>query len=341
MKNNKTVNEVLALVLKMYQDNMYQENSTITNKLNNLIKNLDLNNDKTSIINTIKLIDAQLNTNFDTFEGGPLYVTSSQYSYDTDRVDFQMVNFAFKFNDEVKSIYEILGITPEEAFEIYKNEDKKFTTSIYSYFILTKRFDLAQKMITDVVAKYNPSDIVCMSQLSNYYVPVFRYIIDNNYKMDTKKLLTSYLKAIELQPEEVHNDFDAGTFKRVVIKFKKDMLKINKSQFLSLDNGVKSKDDVNLFDLIESDFSFRESVFRVFNSKSARVLKTLVSQNPEKTKQLLIEYLNVEHIKGRRKNQFMSTYGRIKRVLDSENSSIDIFKLDEKLQSYLLLDFMG
>jgi hypothetical protein len=332
MENNKTIKEVLKTLRNAYRDvsSVGYENLTQLNK----ILSSDTINAK-DVIELLKTMENGVRMSIASMDD-LLVIDISENGLGYDYRSVSLRRLLFKYNGVYKSIFEILGVSPEEAYNISYGNNNGIFNSVYSYLVFVKRFDLAYKLIDEKIKRNNMKVIIISSDITDDYTPVLNYIIDNNLEC-SEKLLLGYLRSINKESEYCSNKLDSNMYKKIFIRYKDQLKNLNYSPFFKPDTLSK----INIFDMIESDYSSKERIFRVFDNEAARILKGMAKSNPEKTKELVVEYFNNEHPNGRKKVQFMSSFRRVKKILESANTEIDIFKFDVKLQSYILLEIMA
>jgi len=315
--------------------------STEYRKVEKIINNYNVN-DIIFLFDSFRTTDINVFANLDSEK----YIVIGANAYSNPENIDEVSRLVFKINDEYRSIYDLLGKTPDDMYEMSKELRSNISKgAIYSYFTLTKRYDLAYKFIDDIMnTPGNEGESLYLeSHISSDYVAFFNYIIDKG--LEPKNLLLErYLNAAaNKNSNSIPNILDRKTYSKVYMKFKNQIKKINYSQFFSNEKAGKNLigEGINPFDVLESDFSVRERLFRVFDNNAASIVKALIKINSEKLIEIAVEYFNQEHGDGRKKAQFLSSYNRLRKILERQNVHIDTFKFTEKLQSYILLEMMS
>jgi hypothetical protein len=261
----------------------------------------------------------------------------------------------YLLKNEQVSIFDVYDWTVEEVEELLNSLKIIDTTTmriLYSYFVLKNKFDIAEKIFKLFVEYetknfdhyYDAYTISIISEISNEYIPVFNYYEKQEENKINKYMIENYLKSIYNTNGYLKNDFNRSFYNNIYKKYKNIIKNINTSSFFN-DNGIiKIKSNapiINDFDLIESDPAAKEYLFRVFNYNFAKTLKDLLERDAERTQKLMYDYLNTTHHKGKKKRQFLLTYNRLKDILEEKGLKIDPFKLNEELQSHIVLDILN
>lgn len=245
--------------------------------------------------------------------------------------------------DEVRTVRDSLSYNDVNAVVI-----------LYSYFVRKNLLEDAEnifKKFVDVrhsgITQYYTNDdytIAIDSSISNEYIPMFNYYENRNDKTITKLAITGYMKAIYNNNTYLPNDFNRDFYSKFYKKYRDIIKTVDTSSFFNEDGRMRKKENapmINNFDLIESDPVAKDRVFRVFNYEFSKILKDMLKKDPEKTQRIMYGYLNTTHYKGKKKRQFLSTYSRLKDILDEEGLKLDPFKLNEDLQSHIVLDMLN
>jgi hypothetical protein len=259
-------------------------------------------------------------------------------------------------DNENVSIFDLYGWTVEEVEEslhLLNHIDVTAFKILYSYFVIKKRNDIAEKvfeMIINTQEKVFPYNddhfIVLVSKISNEYIPVFNYYEkQEDNKISTNKfLIMMYIKSIYNVNEYLKNEFNRDFYNNFYKKYKDIIKTIDTTSFFVDDMQMKKKEGapiINNFDLVESDPVVKERVFRIFNFEFAEILRDMLRKDQERTEKLMYDYLNTAHYKGKKRRQFLSTYSRLKDVLNKENIEFDPFRLNEDLQSHIVLHMLN
>ena len=145
------------------------------------------------------------------------------------------------------------------------------------------------------------------------------------------------MAALYTKDHYLSNEFDRDTYNEIYRDNKKLFAKASTSSYFE---GGKTDTPVNYFDLVDSDISAASRIFRVFDKDSSKILREMLKADEERAEAAIIKYINTVHENGRRKAQFVSMYSRLKDIIDDEGKSLNIMKLDKKVQSYILLDIL-
>jgi len=235
-------------------------------------------------------------------------------------------------------LFDLVGFTVEDiekVIEISKTVRFQFLNELmYEYFMKHNRKDLAKKVLSLEIKDGSKEFIIASDNVKDY--EVFFELIKGNKKIKHKTTLVNlenYLKAFYLQVNPIDYDLNNRIFK----DFKVQLKKLNFSRFLpnSYSNS-EEKQLISPFDLLESNAGYRSNLINFREWETRKLFRTLKEENEKRLEAIIIKHLNTEHRNGLRKTQFLRTYRRVK-----DEINIDVFKLDPKLQSYILLEQMS
>jgi hypothetical protein len=259
--------------------------------------------------------------------------------------------------DEEVTMFDLYNWTEEEVEEVADEISCKDITStqiLYSYFTRKNNMEKAEMVFGKFVAASNERSrgyyyedryiVSIESSVSNEYIPVFNYYEKQTENNINKFVLESYIRSIYNTTGYFKNEFNRNFYSRVYKKYRDIIKTIDTSSFFVEDGRMKKKDKapmINNFDLVESDPVAKDRVFRVFNYEFAKILKDMLRKDSEKTQNIMYDYLNTTHYKGKKRKQFLSTYSRLKDILEEEGLKFDPFRLNEDLQSHVVLDMLN
>jgi hypothetical protein len=228
------------------------------------------------------------------------------------------------------------NITDEDYLDLAKkHKEKHFINElVYEHLVMRKKYSQAKEVIKNEID--NSSDFIIESDSVFDFIPLFDSMknIGKDKPKNLLKMLESYLIAFYSKKNPVDSEFNNKIHKT----FKSDLKKLNFSQFVSKSFNESSreevkKNDISPFDLLESNLSFRRNIFMLSSWENNRFLRELIEKDKERTEFIIITHFNNEHRNGVRKSLFLRSYRKIKKLI-----SVDVFKLDPKLQSYILLE---
>jgi hypothetical protein len=236
-------------------------------------------------------------------------------------------------------LFDLLDFTVEDmekVIDILKTVRYQFLNELlYEYFVHHQRKDLAKKVLL-LEIKDSSRDFVMSSNNVNDYESLFE-VIKGNKKIKSKIVLLNlenYLRCFYRQDNPINHELNNKLFKEYKVQLKK----LNFSRFIPSNTYNEDKEDnlISPFDLLDSNAGYRANLIGMKEWNTRRLIRDLKEKDEERLSNIIIKHLNTEHRNGLRKTQFLRTYRKIK-----DEVNIDVFKLDPKLQSYVLLEQIG
>lgn len=273
------------------------------------------------------------------------YYTSEENKYDT--VNF-FEKMLFLVNGEKVSLFDLLNINDNKIMNIFEkslesdsiliqNGTNHFMVkALYSHFINKRDYESAKKILKLLQKRKGSNSFTVESIFSSDYIPVLE-LYTLSYDIDIEYTVESYMQNIQ-----VDADFDKEKHKEIYKKYKKLIRKIDFSSFINIRSEKISSEEIsiNYFDLLDSDTNTRESVFKLSNFESRKILRDIMTRDSEKTMELITDFLNSHYSNGKNKKGFIRNYKSLKSFCENYNKEIDILSLHPKLQSYVLLDIL-
>jgi hypothetical protein len=243
----------------------------------------------------------------------------------------------FNINGSYHSLFDLAGFNDDDVIKFTDNYKHVIDILKISYvhFCNKKNYEYATKILNILKGPnetYKDSNILLKSYLSYEHIPLLKYY-DAEKKID-KNLINNYVESLYADNKYIEEKIDINFHEYLISKYKKLFKKVQFSNNLE-DN------EVNYFDILESDLSARERILRASDYQSHTILKNLASKDPEKLKKIIINFLNFTHENGKRKSKFISTFRKLKNVFRYSNFELDVFQFSPKLQSYILLETLG
>jgi len=203
----------------------------------------------------------------------------------------------------------------------------------YEYAVSKKDYIFAKIILEHLInkkANNGKSEFAIKSSNTNDYWPL---LSSNIYtKLKTKSLnetLANYLEAVGKNDKMFTIDYEKNDI--IIKKFRKYLKNTNSSMYSKM--SIQDNKDINVFDILESNPAAKRELFKFDGWKQVQYFRTLKEKDENRLHNIIIDYLNNEHRNGLKKSQFLRTYRRIK-----DDISLDVFKLNSKLQSYILLE---
>jgi len=281
-------------------------------------------------------------TYYYTYSRGIVMDADDNYYYTDEE---QLKNkFIFVVGNEQVSLFDLYNITDEE---IMLNLDNfNFTQLLifkilYSHFVNKKDYTNAEIVYKEMIASQDQgATFSLIAYTSDDYIPFLTYC-DKAGLID-KPMIKYYLNAIYNKKIYINNDFNREFYKKMQKKYSDLFRLANVSAYLITDaQGSRDKPEVNNFDLVDSDPVVRERVFRVFDGPSGQILKSMIDEDFDKTHKMVLNFLNTQYYKGKKKAQFISTYSRLKEIFEKKGHKLDVFQLNEDLQSHIVFDMLN
>jgi hypothetical protein len=232
-------------------------------------------------------------------------------------------------------LFDLLDFTVqdmEKVIDIAKTVKYQFLNELlYEYFVHHKEKELAKKVLL-LEIKSTDKDFIMASNNVNDYELLFE-VTKGNKKIKSKTTsinLENYLRCFYRQDNPVNHDLNNKLFK----EYKAQLKKLNFSRFIpNTDTNDNADNLISPFDLLDSNAGYRANIIGMKDWNTRRLLRDLKEKDEVRLSNIIIKHLNTEHRNGLRKTQFLRTYRKIK-----DEVAIDVFKLDPKLQSYVLLE---
>jgi hypothetical protein len=244
----------------------------------------------------------------------------------------------FNIKGEYFSLFDMVGMKSEDIVElsdIYKNVSDIIKLA-YVHFCKNKEYDNAIKLLEMLKGPNSVYDNVTLrvvSDLSYEHIPLLKFY-DNKKQID-KEMVNAYIVSLYSNNKYIPEDLDKPFHEYILNKYKKFFKKVQFSQYLEEDENI------DYFDVLESDLSARERLLKVSDYQSASILRKLAEKDPKRLETLIVKHLNNNHENGKRKAGFLSTYKKLLGAFKNTDFEIDVFQLSPKLQSYVLLQTLG
>jgi len=289
--------------------------------------------------------------NFVKFQDSYYYMYSRGLVMDADD------NYYYTSSEQLKNKFIfVVGNEQISLFDLYDISDEDIITHIdklnfnqiilfkmvYSHFVNKKDYVNAELVYKEMLARheYNDGALPLISYTSNDYIPLLTYC--DKADLVDKSMIAYYLKAVYNKQIYIANDFDREFYKKMQRKYSEFFRLANVSAYLIDDAyGSRNKPDVSNFDLVDSDPVVRERVFRVFDGPSGQILKEMIDEDFDRVHKMVINFMNTQYYKGKKKKQFISTYSRIKDIFETKGHKLDVFQLNEDLQSHIVFDMLN
>jgi hypothetical protein len=260
----------------------------------------------------------------------------------------------YKVQNEQLSLFDLFDISDEDINKLYnasKKENILKTKIFYAHFVNRGCMEKAEEVFSNFVKEfkrtcaiyYRDVTVLLSSDLSKEFIPVFRYY-EKMGESIKREMLELYIRALYSKNTYLDNTFDRVFHKELYSKYKDIIKSINTSSFFVEDGRIEKRKEAPLvddFDLIESDPVAKDRVFRVFTYDFAKMLKDLIRKDSKRAFDLMYDYLNTVHYKGKKRKQFISTYGRLKEIIEDEGFKFDHTRLNEYLQAHLVLNILN
>jgi hypothetical protein len=243
----------------------------------------------------------------------------------------------FQLNSSFVSIFDLLGMEENQIFSLVENANYAHLLMLaYCHFINKYEYENASRLFT----KFNKRDIpiTVVSNRTIDFIPYFLYSSEYS-KLDQgtrSNILQYYMLSINKDFDIYNPSIREEDHLRIMKKFSKEIYKLDLSSEVT---GLSK--DLNYFDLVESDPIYKEDIFRVSSYESTRILEKMLKDDKERTIKLIFRFLNQEHYNGKSKNKFLGTYSRLSKLFQRNNMEIDVFQLNEKLRSYVVLAMLS
>lgn len=281
------------------------------------------------------------------------------YGYNNNPTDSFEARMIFKIGDDLVHAFELYGFSEKD---ILGNLDKvnvlneKIFKIFYSYLIhkgkmaeaevlyerLVREFFKDSRLDFDELMKNSIERVkgsmpIIQSDLIEENIPAMKFA--DKHKLIDKDIIKNYMVSMYKRNTIRKNTFDRTFYRDMQRKYGKIFRGINVSSYFDADK--KDKPIVSNFDLVESDPVARERIFRVFDGDAGKILKDMIDADAERTHALVISFLNIHYYKGKRQKQFISTYTRLKDIFERKNHKLDVFQLNDDLQSHIVLDMLN
>jgi len=246
----------------------------------------------------------------------------------------------------VMSIYEVFSIPSNIILEIVEvslliDNDRDIFLSAYSHFSRIGEYDNAKTVLKQYITLADESYVAISlnSDRSSDFIPLFEFMTENKKVKVSKDVFTNYVRSLSMKPKSYTNDLDKEHYLKFLKEFKKEFAKVTSYE---LNRSTYNKEqDINYFDLIESDMVARGRIFQMKDWISENVFSDLLKKDPNKLRSLVIDYFNKEHLNGKQPKKFTKTYKNIKNVFESQNIPfIDVMNLTVKLQALILMEML-
>ena len=199
---------------------------------------------------------------------------------------------------------------------------------LYEYFVFKGDKHYAKKVLEREMENW--SDLTIASDNVKDYEVYFEIVKEDkstNFRA-IKRNLENYLKAFYSLANPVDMVLNSKIFK----DFKNELKKIN---FSRSEENIKNN-NINYFDALDSDRVLRKKLFSLRDYKTKSRFIALKKIDESRLHDIIVKHLNSEFKNGIKQSQFMRIHNILK-----DNIDIDVFSLDPKLQSYVLLEQIG
>jgi hypothetical protein len=347
MKNCETKQEALDYFkkyLKKEEKNNSYSPSILTQAIH-LIKAMEASPSISEVVSELKLefekmgADDSFLYSSSTYSNILLFTESSKsYRIPVDRLFVRIgdsENHLFSLFEDKFSTQQFIDLSRELSKYKFVSE------LVYEYLTFKKLSREAGEVIKNIVDK-SDDDLMISSTWIRDYIPLLDYlfIVKKNYPKTIEKTLQSYLEVYYTKKSDKDSEFNNRLYKN----FKRELRKTNFSNFSMDRHSYNIKDDkdearknlIDPIDLIESSIAYRREFLNLKDWESTSALREMIKRDVERIKNLIVSHFNSEHRNGVRKSAFLRSYRKI-----SNYVKIDAFKLDPKLQSYVLLEEIG
>jgi hypothetical protein len=338
----KTRESLFKYIQKEYvgQENYYSSVNGVVRKLMSLVsKN----------INKVQLSDVKKAMNMYVNENNYDKKSSAyaRWSYSTSMFDLKSRDkkdrlfFSVSWSERKLSVLDLLELTPDECMELFElyREFMSFTELAYEHLSNIGEYEKAEKVFADFMStldKGHAKKIAVVSDIPHDYKAVFSFYKKNKSIPINKYTINSYIfKAVNNRDYPLDRDL----YRFAYTNFKKE---INKADRLLASSSTEVAEGLSVsnFDLFENDVNLVHRVIKLSNYEDRKIMENLHSENPERLKTAIINFLNNQYKNGKAKSRFTRTYNRISDFLERRNDKLDILKLEDKLQSYVLLEIV-
>ncbi len=272
----------------------------------------------------------------------------ARWSYSTNMFDVNSRDkkdrlfFSVSWSERKLSVLDLLELTPDECMEVselYK-EFMSFTELVYEHFSNIGEYEKAEKVFTNFMGTLDDSTakkIAVVSDMPHDYKAVFAFYKKNKTVLVNKHTINSYIfKAINNRDYPL----DRELYRFVYTNFKREINKADRLSSMSSAELTSEGVSVSNFDLFENDINLVHKVLKLSNHEDRKILENLYKENPERLKIAIVNFLNNQYKNGKAKSRFIRIYNRISDFLERRDDKLDILKLDDKLQSYVLLEIV-
>jgi len=306
----------------------------------------------------IKLISSILLDSYDEFKDNYLFSNKSDNGYSLSRIKLYksgyysfsttLLSFVrdyrntenldcaknrgfFLVGDKVIHMLELSNITLTELKEfVNNNEVKTFIGElIYEYAVHTKNYDLAKTILQKLILESSDFSIESDNMMDYWPLLSSPSLVKQLKKNNLQNILTNYLKSVSGNALEFPIDYEIN--ERIINMYKKQLKNATVSMY-STAASIK-ENNVSIFDILESNLATRKSLLKFENWDDIREFRNLKEKDENRLHKIVISYFNTEHRNGIRKSKFIRVYKKIKSEME-----IDVFSLNPKLQTYVLLE---
>jgi hypothetical protein len=242
----------------------------------------------------------------------------------------------FLVGDEVVHLLQFSNLTATDFQDFIETNDEIINfllELIYEYAVSIKDFKLAKQILSKFYLKKDQHEFVIESDNMMDYYPLLSSstLIKKIKPRQLKDTLANYLRSLNNSTYSHVFPIDHAVNEEIINKHKKQI----KNATVSMYETAKSMKDshVNIFDILESNPATRKSFLKFENWEDVREFRKLKEKNEPRLHEIIITHLNTEHRNGVKKNQFVRIYKKIK-----DEMQIDVFRLNPKLQTYVLLE---
>jgi hypothetical protein len=248
--------------------------------------------------------------------------------------------FKVSWSEKKLSPLDLLGLTPDEALMLYEENKQSLPIMeiVYQHLSNIGEYDKAEQVFTSYMSslpKEKLKKVAILSNVPHDFKAVFSFYKKSKTATINKKTIGSYLfKALQNREYPLDRDL----YKFVYQNFKKEVSKADRFETVSTSNN--DDENISVFDIFENDSNFANRVATLSNYEHRNYFEKMFKEDPERMKAAVIKFLNNKFGNTKAKMRFIRVYNRISDFLERRNDKLNILELNERLQSYVLLEIM-
>jgi hypothetical protein len=207
-----------------------------------------------------------------------------------------------------------------------------FLQELLYEFLISREEYASAKLILDNY--FNPQEqFIMKSENSEDFWPIFSTNMSKEMRPSVfKSNLENYLTAVNSSNQMFPVNQKINDI--MIKKFKKSFKKMNMSSFL-IQKEISNSLEIDKFDILESNSAAVADLLDFSNYWDAsNSLKELMKKNEKRLKKVIIDFINREFGLGTKKSKFLRIYSNLKEI----GLELDVFMLESKLQSIILLE---